>query len=68
MIRYLLEAARHSPSGGNEQRYVFGVIEDPDIRESIVAVSYGQKWIGTAPLLIALCSKIKEDEEGGRGI
>ncbi len=68
IIDDLIEAARLSPSGGNEQQYIFGIIESEEIRDGIIRCSYGQRWIGTAPLLIALCSKIKEDEKGGREI
>lgn len=61
IIRYLLECGRLSPSGGNEQPWVFGVVTDKGMIEKIAeaaSVNYPQKWIATAPLLIVLCSKL----------
>ncbi len=64
----MLEAARLSPSGGNEQPWAFGVITDPCLIEQIAALAHGQTWIARAPLLIVLCTVCVEDERGGRDI
>jgi nitroreductase len=68
IVHIMLDAARMAPSGGNEQQYIFGIIKDKQIIKSICAVSYGQEWIRNVPLIIALCTKIKADDQGGREI
>ena len=68
IIQKLLEAGRLSPSGGNEQSWLFGVITDKGMIEEIASISYGQNWMKAAPLLIVLVTKIVEDERGGRFI
>ena len=64
----MLEAARLSPSGGNEQPWLFGVITDCDRIEQIANLSHGQQWIAHAPLVIVLCTACVEDARGGRTI
>jgi nitroreductase len=68
VIQEMLEAARLSPSGGNEQPWAFGVITDHSLIKSISKLAHGQKWIGYASLLIVLCTVCVEDERGGRDI
>jgi nitroreductase len=68
MIREMLEAARLSPSGGNEQPWLFGVITDCSLIEQIADLSHGQAWIAQAPLVIVLCTACVEDVRGGRAI
>jgi nitroreductase len=68
VIQEMLEAARLSPSGGNEQPWAFGVITDCDLIRQISKLAHGQKWIASAPLLIVLCTVCVEDERGGRDI
>lgn len=68
VIQEMLEAARLSPSGGNEQPWTFGVITDHSLIKSISKLAHGQKWIGCAPLLIVLCTVCVEDARGGRDI
>lgn len=67
-IDYIIEAGRLSPSGGNEQPWVFGIIDDKDLIGKIAVAAYNQKWIGLAPLVIVLCTTIVEDERGARNI
>ena len=68
VIEDMLEAARLSPSGGNEQPWLFGVITDPDLIRDISRLAHGQQWISHAPLLIVLCTVCVEDTRGGRDI
>lgn len=68
VIEYIIEAGRLSPSGGNEQPWKFGIITDREKIEKISDIAYGQRWIKTSQLLIVLCTKIVEDERGGRDI
>ncbi len=64
----ILEAGRLSPSGGNEQPWRFGVVEDPELIGRIAGSTYNQRWLTTSPLLIVLVTRIVEDERGGRDI
>ena len=68
VIQEMLEAARLSPSGGNEQPWMFGVITDCAVIKQISKLAHGQKWIASAPLLIVLCTVCVDDERGGRDI
>lgn len=68
VIQDMLEAARLSPSGGNEQPWMFGVITDCALIKQISKLAHGQKWIASVPLLIVLCTVCVEDERGGRDI
>ena len=68
VLREMLEAGRLSPSGGNEQAWVFGVVTDRDIIWRISRSCYGQKWIAAAPLIIVLCTRTVDYVEEPRGI
>ena len=68
VLREILEAGRLSPSGGNEQPWLFGVVNDPVLIAQIAEAARGQTWIAQAPLLIVLCVTIVSDERGGRDI
>jgi nitroreductase len=68
VVRDVLEAGRLSPSGGNEQPWVFGVITDRSLAAQIAEIAYQQEWIAKAPLLIVLCTVGVSDERGGRDI
>jgi len=68
IIKYILEAGRLSPSGGNEQSWRFGVITDKEMIKKISEIAYKQKWIESAGFLIVLCTCIVEKERGGRDI
>jgi nitroreductase len=64
----MLEAARLSPSGGNEQPWMFGVITDCALIKQISTLAHGQRWIASAPLLIVLCTVCVDEARGGRDI
>ena len=68
IIKSILEAGRLSPSGGNEQSWMFGVITDKKRITDISVVAYAQKWIATAPLIIVLCTVSVDDKRGARDI
>lgn len=63
----ILEAGRLSPSGGNEQPWLFGVITNGELITSIAELARGQLWIAGAPAIIALCTRHVGDDRGGRG-
>ena len=54
----MLEAARLAPSPGNCQSWHLGVVTDPLIRCKLAESAGSQMWIATAPVIIALCSRI----------
>ncbi len=68
VLQRILEAGRLSPSGGNEQPWVFGVITDGELIARIAEIAYQQKWIAQAPLLIVLCAVGVDQLRGGRDI
>jgi nitroreductase len=68
IIEDMLEAARLSPSGGNEQPWKFGVITSRSRIAEVADACYGQTWIASAPLLAVLCAVITPDARDGRGV
>lgn len=68
VVNYMLEAARLSPSGGNEQSWMFGVINDRHLITQLAQCAYNQEWITTAPLVVVLVTVIVDDPRGGRNI
>lgn len=68
IISYILEAGRLSPSGGNEQSWMFGVVTDKPLITELAKCAYNQTWIATAPLIIVLVTVIVDDERDGRHI
>jgi nitroreductase len=68
VIDEMIEAARLSPSGGNEQPWRFGFVSDRHRLRAVAEACHGQAWIASAPLVVALCTVIVPDERGGRDI
>lgn len=58
-IRLLLDAARLAPSGSNTQPTSLIVIRDPGRRQAVSAVCENQRFIATAPILIAVLGDLK---------
>ena len=57
----ILEAARHAPAPGGVNSCYFGIIQRESTRRALAAVSGGQDWVATAPVVLALCSKLGAD-------
>jgi nitroreductase len=57
IIDAIIETARFAPSGGNSQGWQFGVVTDKPVI-NLLALAAGQLWIGTAPLVIAMCAEV----------
>jgi nitroreductase len=55
----MLEAACLAPSPGNCQSWYFGVVTDEQIRYQLAEAAGNQMWIATAPVVIALCSRLR---------
>lgn len=51
----VLESARYAPSGSNRQPWKFVLVEDPEIRRRLVHACANQRFIATAPVVIAGC-------------
>jgi nitroreductase len=68
VLHDILEAGRLSPSGGNAQPWMFGVITEPGLITQIAHIAHQQDWIAQAPLLIVLCTLPAADDQGGRDI
>ncbi|RME78565.1 hypothetical protein D6774_00910, partial [Candidatus Woesearchaeota archaeon] len=61
-IGMLLEAAREAPSAGNLQTWRFIVVTDEQKRDALAHVCAEQFWIGTAPVIIVVCSEPRKME------
>ncbi len=62
-INYILSAGRLAPSGGNEQPWYFGVVDEKYQIEKIAQFTYRQRWIEKSPLIIVLCTDTSKTKE-----
>ncbi|RMD57372.1 nitroreductase family protein [Candidatus Woesearchaeota archaeon] len=70
-IGNILEAGRLAPCAGNSQNTRFILVTDEKKREEIGALCLEQYWVGSAPLIIVVCSYVERarrlyQEEGER--
>ena len=56
-LERILEAARLAPSGKNGQPWTFIVITDAGTRERLVPACKNQKFVGEAPVVVAVCGR-----------
>jgi nitroreductase len=61
VLHEMLVAAQLAPSGGNAQRYCFGVVSDPDLKRQLAQAAGNQMWIAGAPIVIACCADVSWD-------
>lgn len=61
IIMKLLDAARMSPSGGNGQNWMFGIVRDKNRIKELAKAAGNQTWIEAAPVVITLCTNIDYD-------
>jgi len=61
ILHEMLEAARLSPSGGNSQSYIFGVIKKKETKKALAEAAGQQMWIADAPVVLACCADISHD-------
>jgi nitroreductase len=52
----VLEAIRLSPSASNRQEWKFIVVKNKATRKKLAAASYGQQFVGEAPVIIVACA------------
>ncbi len=57
----ILNAARLSPSAGNAQTHIFGVVKDQKRKEQLAQAAGEQMWISKAPVILAGCADISWD-------
>lgn len=55
-LERILEAGRRAPSAKNRQAWRFIAITDKDKRLHIQKASFGQDYVGQAPVIVALCT------------
>lgn len=52
----VLEAARLAPSASNRQEWKFIVVKNEATRKKLAATTYGQRFVGEAPVIIVACA------------
>jgi len=57
-LKAVLEAARLSPSASNRQERKFIVITDKAMRDKLIDVANGQRFVGQAPVVIVACATL----------
>jgi len=62
-INQLLEATILSPTSYNIQNWRFVIITKQDLKDQICALSYGQRQVAEASLVIILCADLKAWEK-----
>jgi nitroreductase len=55
-LRKILEAARLSPSASNRQEWKFIVVKNKETKRKLANASFGQSFIGEAPVVIVACA------------
>ncbi|MBS3926116.1 MAG: nitroreductase family protein [Nitrosarchaeum sp.] len=58
-INQLLEAAILSPTSYNIQNWRFIIVTKQDLKDKLCALSYGQRQVAEASLIIILCADLK---------
>jgi len=58
-INKLLEAAILSPTSYNIQNWRFVIVTKQDLKDKLCALSYGQRQVAEASLVIVLCADLK---------
>ncbi len=60
LIVKCLDAARFAPNSGNIQNFRFVIVREKEVINKIGKLCEGQEWISKAPVLIVVCSDIKQ--------
>jgi nitroreductase len=53
-LNYILEAARHAPTGNNAQNWHMIVVQDPQLRKQTAVACGNQMWIADAAIILCL--------------
>lgn len=51
----VMNAARLAPSGNNRQPWKFILVKNQKIKEALVPLAFGQKFIAQAPIVVVAC-------------
>lgn len=64
IMHAIMESARWAPSGGNGQKWSFGIVTDRLQRKELAGAAGGQMWIAEAPVIVACCAQLfRPDQE-----
>src|SRR5690554_744890 len=65
----ILGAARRAPSAGNRQPWHFYVVRDAGLKEKLVDVALGQKFVMESSAVVCVCAEPERSAEryGDRG-
>jgi len=67
-LKAVLEAANLAPSAGNLQAYEIYCVTDGATLQALAEASFGQKFVGRAPVALAFCAHPgRADKYGSRG-
>jgi len=55
-IERILEAGRLAPSAKNRQAWRFIVVQDTQLKQRLETASFGQDYVGKAPVVIVCCT------------
>ncbi|MFO7896395.1 MAG: nitroreductase family protein [Candidatus Cloacimonadales bacterium] len=62
VLHEILEAGHLVHSQQIDQHWYFGVIKDAELKQKLADSAGGQDWIATAPVIIAYCSYLPQDQ------
>jgi nitroreductase len=55
-LKKVLDSARLAPSASNRQEWKFIVVRGSEKRAQLAAMTYGQRFVGEAPVIIVACA------------
>lgn len=55
VLKRALDAARIAPSGSNRQPWRFILVRDEGLKEKLVPLAGGQRFIAEAPIVVVAC-------------
>lgn len=64
----IIACAQMAPSSSNMQAYSIIEIHDPSIREGLMAISGGQRWVIAAPMLLVFCADLQRAKRYFKGL
>jgi nitroreductase len=70
VLTRVLEATRVAPSGSNRQPTRLILVNDPAVKEQLVALCHNQAFVATAPIIVVACGRDLNYNRGewmGRG-
>jgi nitroreductase len=65
-LKMVLEAGRLAPSAANMQDWRFIVVKDESTRKRLADAAGGQKFVGTAPVVLVGCGTVEREMHCGQ--